>query len=53
MIPSMRGKKPNLREKFKHNLCATLALILYVLAEAELKGERIDNLIQNCHEETQ
>ena len=53
MIPSMRGKKPNLREMFKRNLCATLALVLYVLAEAELKGERIDNLIQNCHEETQ
>lgn len=53
MIPSMRGKKPNLREKFKRNLCATLALVLYVLAEAELKGERIDNLIKNCYEETQ
>lgn len=48
-IPSMRGKVPNLHERFKRALSITLGVVLFILAEAEINGERIDNLLQNCH----
>lgn len=51
LCPAMKAKPKNLKERFKRTLAATLGLILYTLAEAKSKGERIDNLIETCYEE--
>lgn len=51
LSPGMRQKPKGFRERFKRALASTLGLVLFTLAEAESKGERIDNLIENCHEE--
>jgi hypothetical protein len=47
----MRQKPKGFKMRFQRALAATLGLVLFTLAEAESKGERIDNLIQNCHKE--
>lgn len=51
LSPGMRQKPKGFRERFKRALASTLGLVLFTLAEAESKGERIDNLIENCHKE--
>ncbi|MCK9557119.1 MAG: hypothetical protein PHO85_06625 [Candidatus Cloacimonetes bacterium] len=52
MTPGMHARKATgIKERFQRGLSATLALVLYILAEAKYKGERIDNLIATCHEE--
>ena len=51
LSPGMRQKPKGFKMRFKRALAATLALVLFTLAEAESKGERIDNLIENCHKE--
>lgn len=49
MMPSMQRGSSGVKDRFFRALCVTLALILYIMAEAEMKGERIDNLIKQCH----
>jgi membrane-bound metal-dependent hydrolase YbcI (DUF457 family) len=51
-VPSMRLQQRGMRARFKAGLSTVLALVLYILAEAEIKGERIDNLLANCHTES-
>lgn len=51
LSPSMRQKPKGFKLRFKRALAATLGLVLFTLAEAESKGESIDNLIENCHKE--
>ncbi|MCB5253156.1 MAG: hypothetical protein RBR69_04315 [Candidatus Cloacimonadaceae bacterium] len=51
LSPSMRQPPKGFQQRFKRALAATLGLVLFTLAEAETKGEKIDNLIQNCHKE--
>lgn len=49
MMPSMQRGSSGVKDRFFRALSVTLALILYIMAEAEMKGERIDNLIMQCH----
>lgn len=49
MMPSMQRGSSGVKDRFFRALSVTLALILYIMAEAEMKGERIDNLIKQCH----
>ncbi|MCB5248243.1 MAG: hypothetical protein WCY87_05690 [Candidatus Cloacimonadales bacterium] len=52
LIPTVRTQdNKGLKDRFKTGLSSTLALILYIMAEAKYKGERIDNLIATCHKE--
>ncbi len=51
LSPGMRKAPGTYRERFQRNLAATLALVLYTLAEAQNKGQRIDDLILHCHKE--
>lgn len=51
LSPGMRQPPKGFRQRFKRALAATLGLVLFTLAEAETKGERIDNLIETCHKE--
>ena len=53
LIPGEQNAKPTLRQRFRSALCSTLALALYVLGEATLKGEMMDNRIDNCYKELQ
>jgi hypothetical protein len=53
LCPSMKDSPKSLKERFQRALAGTLGLILYTLAEARTKGERIDNLIQTCYKEKQ
>lgn len=51
LSPGMRQPPKGFKMRFKRALAATLGLVLFTLAEAETKGERIDNLIATCHKE--
>lgn len=51
LVPSMLTRKESIKNRFTDGLSITLALILYVLAEAKLKGEAIDNRILLCYKE--
>ncbi len=51
LSPGMRQKPKGFKMRFQRALAATLGLVLFTLAEAENKGERIDNLIEHCHKE--
>jgi len=53
LCPGMKDSPKSLKERFQRALAGTLGLILYTLAEARTKGERIDNLIQTCYKEKQ
>ena len=49
-IPSEQCRKITVKRKFYKRLIVLLALITYVLNEATLKGEMIDERILHCHQ---
>ena len=51
LIPSARISDRGFKTRFNKTLAASLALALYVMEEARLKGEQIDNRIECCHKE--
>ncbi|HRX76251.1 MAG: hypothetical protein LHW46_01875 [Candidatus Cloacimonetes bacterium] len=51
LIPSEQLLAKGFRQRFRSALTASLALALYVLEEAVMKGEMIDNRIANCYKE--
>jgi hypothetical protein len=51
LIPTEQISKQGLGHRFMVKLASALAMTLYVLAEAELKGKQIDNRIQCCYKE--
>jgi hypothetical protein len=51
LIPTQQIAERSFKQKFRSALTASLALALYVLGEATLKGEMIDNRIANCYKE--
>lgn len=53
LIPTQQIAERSFKQKFRSALTASLALALYVLGEATLKGEMIDNRIANCYKEQQ
>jgi hypothetical protein len=53
LIPSEQNEEATLKQRYRKALTTTLALALYVLGEATLKGEMMDNRIANCYEEKQ
>lgn len=48
-IPSEQTRSASLPRKFRKRLIVLLALIIYVINEAILKGEMIDERIWHCH----
>ena len=53
LIPSEQGGKRSFKQRYNFALTASLALALYVLGEADMKGEMMDNRIANCYKEQQ
>ncbi len=51
LIPSEQIPQKGLKYNFNRALCSSLALALYVLGEANSKGEMIDNRILHCYRE--
>jgi hypothetical protein len=51
LIPGEQLAEKGFRHRFRAALTASLALALYVMAEAARKGEMIDNRIINCYKE--
>ncbi|HQC08833.1 MAG TPA: transposase [Candidatus Cloacimonas acidaminovorans] len=49
-IPAEQAGKITLKKKFRKRLIVLLALITYVINEATLKGEMIDERIWHCHQ---
>ncbi len=53
LIPSEQGARRSFKGRYNFALTASLALALYVLGEAGMKGEMMDNRIANCYKEHQ
>lgn len=51
LIPSQALPQKGFIHRYRKTLAATLALVLYTMAEATQKGEMIDNRIETCHKE--
>ena len=51
LIPSAQLADKGFKPRFNRALADNLALALYVMEEARLKGEQIDNRIDCCHKE--
>ncbi len=48
LIPSEQAEKKDFRHKFNARLASLLALLYFIISEARLKGELIDNRIKHC-----
>lgn len=51
MIPDEQQPKLSLKHRFYAKLASVLALFSFIIGEASLKGELIDNRIAHCHPE--
>ncbi|MDZ4182588.1 MAG: hypothetical protein U1B83_06910 [Candidatus Cloacimonadaceae bacterium] len=49
MIPTEQGGKRSFSRRFASTLTRVLALLYFIISEARLKGEMIDNRILHCH----
>ncbi|MDP2173666.1 MAG: hypothetical protein Q8J62_07800 [Candidatus Cloacimonadaceae bacterium] len=49
MIPLEQSAKPGFTHRFTSTLARVLALMYFIISEARLKGEMIDNRILHCH----
>lgn len=50
LIPSLQVGGQSLKSRFNFRLASLLALLYYIIGEAKLKGELIDNRIRHCHQ---
>lgn len=49
LIPVEQATRKSFKHRFRVRLASLLALLYYIVGEARLKGELIDNRIAHCH----